>query len=316
LSNQTPRVSIGLPVYNGGAFLAEAMDSLLAQTFADFELIVADNASTDATESICRERAGRDPRVRYLRNENNIGAMRNFNKVLELAHGEYFKWVAHDDLHEPDSLARCVEVLDARPEVALVYPAARVIDETGHTMRTMRQGLRTDEDSVALRFRDLIRREHSCVAIFGLMRAEVIRSTRMLADYADCDRVLLAEIGLAGRVVELPEPLFVHRQHKNRSVWQYTTRQTRGAWFDPAKAGRPAMPYSRQFLGYLGAIRRAHLSLSNRLACHALMVRWLGHNADGLWEDVTFAARFVLRPLKRRFVPASGNESGSPESPK
>jgi hypothetical protein len=108
----------------------------------------------------------------------------------------------------------------------------------------------------------------------------------------------------------------VHRQHKNRSVWQYTTRQTRGAWFDPAKAGRPAMPYSRQFLGYLGAIRRAHLSLSNRLACHALMVRWLGHNADGLWEDVTFAARFVLRPLKRRFVPASGNESGSPESPK
>ena len=307
LSNQqTPRVTIGLPVYNGEAFLGEALDSLLAQSFRDFELIVSDNASTDATESICRERAARDGRVRYVRNAGNVGATRNFNQVFALARGAYFKWAAHDDLHEPTCIERCVAVLDARPEAALVHPQARDIDDTGNTIRIKQLGLRTDDESVTTRFRDLIRRDYSCEAIFGVVRTDVLRRTRLLANYADCDRVLLAEIGLAGRIVELPEALFVHRQHKNRSVWQFKTRQTRSAWFDPSKAGRPAWPYTRQYMGYLGAIRRAPISASQRLACDAIMLGWIGHNADGLWEDASFALRYLLRPLKRRLVPSSG----------
>jgi glycosyltransferase involved in cell wall biosynthesis len=301
----TPRVSIGLPVYNGEAFLAEAIDSLLAQTFSDFELVITDNASTDQTEAICRGRAARDPRIRYHRNPENVGAMRNFNRVFELARGAYFKWAAHDDVHEPDYLRRCVEVLDADPAVVLVYPRSRDIDESGATLRTVGTGLTTDVARAAARFRAMIRREHSCVAIFGLLRADVLRATRRLSNYADCDRVLLSEIALAGRVRELPEALFAHRQHRNRSVWQYRTRQTRGAWFDPARAGRPAFPYTRQFGGYLGAVARAPLGAGERLACTACMGEWLWRNADGLWEDAWFAARFVLRPLKRRLLPAS-----------
>ncbi len=311
LSQQTPRVSIGLPVYNGEAFLAEALDSLLAQTFTDFELIVSDNASTDATAEICRARAARDARVRYLRNETNVGAMRNFNSVFELARGAYFKWAAHDDVHEPTYLERCVEVLDRSPDVALVYPAARNIDANGETMGTVLQALRSDRANPAVRFRDLIRRDHSCVAVLGVGRSEIFRKTRMLAGYADCDRVLLAEIGLAGRIVELPEPLFVHRQHQNRSVWQYRTRQKRSAWFDPSRAGRPAWPYTRQYRGYLTAINRAPISPAQRLACHALMFEWLIHNADGLWEDLSFAMTHRLRPIKRKLMPASARESGA-----
>jgi glycosyltransferase involved in cell wall biosynthesis len=293
-------------VYNGEAFLAEALDSLLAQTFTDFELIVSDNASTDATGDICRERAARDARVRYVRQETNVGAMRNFNGVFALARGEYFKWAAHDDVHEPTYLERCVAVLDQRPEVALVYPAARDIDENGKTLRTQRQDLRTDEANPATRFRAIIRRTHSCVAVLGVVRASVLRATRLLGSFADCDRVLLAEVALAGRIVELPEPLFVHRQHQNRSVWQYTTRQTRSAWFDPSRHGRPAWPFTRQYASYIAAIRRARLSSAQRLACYGMMWEWLLHNADGLWEDATFAARFALRPIKRRLLPVSG----------
>lgn len=307
--NQTPRLSIGLPVYNGAAFLGEALDSLLAQTFGDFELLISDNASTDATEAICRDRAARDRRVRYVRNETNVGAMQNFNGVFALARGEYFKWAAHDDLHEPTYLERCVELLDARPEVVLVHSVTRDVDEKGTTIRTKRIGLRTDDPRVTTRFRDLSRRDYSCEAIFGVARADVIRRTRLLANYADCDRVLLTEIGLAGRIAELPEPLFIHRQHPNRSVWQYRSRQTRGAWFDPSTAGRPAMPYTRQYIGYLGAIRRARISWASRLACAALMWAWVVRNADGLWEDVSYAARFALRPLKRRVLPTSGDPS-------
>lgn len=301
----SPRVTIGLPVFNGEAFLAAAIGSLHAQTYADFELVIADNASTDRTEAICLEWAARDARIRYHRNPANVGAMRNFNRVFQLARGEYFKWAAHDDLHEPEYIERCVEVLDADPAVVLAYPRSRDIDESGATLRTVGTGLATDDARAARRFRAMIGREHSCVAIFGLIRADVLRKTRLLSDYADCDRVLLSELVLAGRVREIPDVLFVHRQHRNRSVWQYRTRQTRGAWFDPSRAGRPAFPYARQFRGYLGAIRRAPISARERCGCLRWMGEWVARNADGLWEDQWYAMRYVMRPLKRRLLPTS-----------
>ena len=163
---------------------------------------------------------------------------------------------------------------------------------------------------VAARFEALVRRDYPCIPAFGVARADMLRRTGLFATYADCDRVLIAEIGLQGRVVELAEPLFVHRQHRNRSVWQFTSRQTRNAWFDPSLAGRPAFPYMKQFRGYLGAIRRAPLTTTERLQCAGVMARWLGHNVGGLWEDVTFAGRYALRPMKRRF--ASGARSAGP----
>lgn len=311
MSAPTPRVSIGLPVYNGAAFVADAIDSLLAQTFSDFELIISDNASTDATGSICRDRAARDARVRYVRNPDNLGATRNFNRVAELARGEYFKWAAHDDVHEPDYLRRCVDVLDADAAVVLVYPRSREIDEAGTTIRTVGTDVDADLPSAAQRFRVMIRREYSCVAIFGLVRTSALRKTKLMSTYADCDRVLLAEISLAGRIRELPEALFVHRQHRHRSVWQFPSRQTRNAWFDPSKAARPAFPYTRQFFGNLAAIRRAPVSAGDRVACAPWMGEWLLHNADGLWEDVAYAGRFALRPLKRLIVPSSHTIEGA-----
>jgi glycosyltransferase involved in cell wall biosynthesis len=293
---------MGLPVYNGEAFLARAIGSLLAQTYRDFELIICDNASTDATESICRAFAGRDPRIRYFRNEKNVGAMGNFRRAFDLSRGELFKWSAHDDEHEPEFVERCVAVLDADPRVVLAYTCSREIDETGTTLRVRSTGVDASHDAASRRFRELVRRDYPCVAAFGVARSGVLRRTRLFQNYADCDRVLLAEIGLQGRIVELPEPLFVHRQHRNRSVWQYRSRQTRNAWFDPAMAGRPAFPYAKQFRGYLGAIRRAPASRADRARCAAVMAGWVVHNLDGLWEDVTFAGRYALRPVKRRVV--------------
>src|SRR5438132_13873019 len=96
--NRRSQVSIGMPVYNGERYLSGALDSLLSQTLADFDLIISDNASTDATESICRSYAAHDSRIRYFRNENNLGAAANFNRAFELCGGEFFRWAAHDDL--------------------------------------------------------------------------------------------------------------------------------------------------------------------------------------------------------------------------
>ncbi len=93
----TPKVSIGMPVYNGEPFIREALDSLLAQTFTDFDLIISDNASTDGTEAICQEYAAKDKRIRYIRQTENRGATANFQFVLDEAVGEYFMWAAADD---------------------------------------------------------------------------------------------------------------------------------------------------------------------------------------------------------------------------
>ena len=101
-----PAVSIGMPVYNGEKSIREALDSLLAQTFTDFELIISDNASTDATESICREYAARDSRINYVRQKENIGGCANFQFVLDKAHGRYFMWAAADDVRSTDFIKK------------------------------------------------------------------------------------------------------------------------------------------------------------------------------------------------------------------
>src|SRR5437867_8743488 len=140
-SNYTPRVNIGMPVYNGERFLEEAIDSMLNQSFKDFELIISDNASTDRTQEICRAYLARDRRIRYFQNQTNLGATANFNRVFELSSGEYFKLANADDLSAPDLLAKCVAVLDAHPEVVLCYPKTTIIDENGDMIRQYEDNL-------------------------------------------------------------------------------------------------------------------------------------------------------------------------------
>ncbi len=295
----SPRVSVGLPVYNGQPYVEAAIRSLLAQTFHDFELIVSDNASTDGTERICRRLAEADRRIRYVRQPRNLGAMANFNRVVELARGEYFKWAAHDDVHEPPYLERCVEILDRDPDVVLVFPRLRDVDADGREIGRRGLDLEVDADDVARRFAELTRLDFKCEVIFGLMRTAVLRSTRLLGDYADCDRVLLAELGLRGRFRQIDEPLFVHRQHADRSVARYTTRQTRSAWFNPARGGRPAFPYTRELIDFWRAVQGAPgLSRRERSRCRRIVMRRVLQYRRGVGEDVVFALRWALRPLR------------------
>ncbi|MCE8424195.1 MAG: glycosyltransferase family 2 protein [Candidatus Methanoperedens sp.] len=120
-SKISPLVSIGMPVYNGGKTIRQALDSLLAQDFENFELIISDNASTDSTGNICQQYAACDPRVRYYRNETNIGELANFNRLVYLARGKYFMWAADDDLWEPSYVSHMVNALDNNLDVVLSF---------------------------------------------------------------------------------------------------------------------------------------------------------------------------------------------------
>jgi glycosyltransferase involved in cell wall biosynthesis len=123
------KVAIGLPVYNGDNYLAAAIESILAQSYGDFDFLISDNASTDGTEEICRAYAKRDPRIRYVRQAQNVGAAANYNLLVPMTDSPYFKWAAHDDLLAPGCLAACVDVLDSDPTVVLASPASMLIDE-------------------------------------------------------------------------------------------------------------------------------------------------------------------------------------------
>ena len=132
-SAHIPIVSIGMPVYNGAEHIRDALDTLLTQTFTDFELIISDNASLDETENICREYAARDNRIRYVRQPQNFRATANFRFVLDQARSEYFMWAAHDDLHDANFIEETLKALEG--DDICIMGKVRILrnDEIVHT---------------------------------------------------------------------------------------------------------------------------------------------------------------------------------------
>lgn len=281
------RVSIGMPVYNGARYLSAALDSLLKQTFSDFELIISDNASTDTTARICREYAARDRRIRYFRNDRNIGAAPNMNRVLELSAGEYFKWAAHDDLHAPGYLEKCIAVLDDKPLVVLCHSQTQHIDSNGVTISLENHlgGALTDSGGRTLylhadespqnvdsshayrRFSEVLNKRLACRDIFGLIRSDVLKSTPGLGSYFGSDRVLLAELALRGRFFHLSEYLFSWRNHADQAtLLDANSRQMR-------HGGESCQTPRFKFLpGYCRALSTTPLSLTDRALCHLALL--------------------------------------------
>ncbi|MGA1998670.1 MAG: glycosyltransferase [Terriglobales bacterium] len=128
-----PEVSVLLPVHNGGVQLPEAIDSILGQTFSDFELVIVDDASTDSTAAYLASL--QDPRVRVLRNERNLGVARSLNRAIRESSGEYIARQDADDVSEPTRLARQVKILNTAPNVGIVATAARWIDGQGNVIK-------------------------------------------------------------------------------------------------------------------------------------------------------------------------------------
>lgn len=290
-----PRVTIGLPVYNGENFIADALESALGQTYRDFELIISDNASEDATEEICRRYAEKDSRVQYSRCEENIGASPNFNRVVDLAQGEYFRWAAHDDVCEPTFLEKCVEVLDRDPEVVLVHSLVRIIDDNGDPVRSYENPLsQCDADEPHVRFEELMRGLHACFEVFGLMRTEALRKTERIGSFISSDRNLLAELGLMGKYHEIPEELFLSRDHQSRSIRAMKVH-ARANWFDTSRPKkRIVLPYWRQHFEAYRSIRRVPLPFRSRRKAYFSLLKTVLRRWRFFRGDVLRAIRTLI----------------------
>lgn len=286
MNTSTPRVTIGLPVYNGQNYLAETMESLLAQTCTDFELVISDNASTDRTETICREYAVRDERIRYYRQEENVGASANYNRVFELARGVYFKWAAHDDLLAPTYLERCVAVLDADPDVVLAYTQAKAIDDQGQVVKVYPGKHHFSAAAPRERFYEFVLDPHPVVAVFGLMRRDVLGRTRLIGKYAGSDRPLLSELSLLGKFYEVPEHLFFYRFHEEQSWGGNKSPQAQQAWYDPRRADKITFPQWRLLREHVRSIERSPVGLADRASCYLYMGYWMVKNRRRLGRNL------------------------------
>ena len=282
-----PLVSIGLPVYNGEKFLPRTLEQLLGQDYENFELIISNNCSTDNTEAICMEVAARDKRVRYYKNEKNIGATPNWNRVFQLAQGPYFKWAMHDDECDPTLVRRCMEVYATAPaSTVLVYSRGDIIDENGHVKYPSPDALSNRSNWAFRRLARVLFRVHFAHPLWGVIKTEALKRARP-AGCIEADLVLLADLSLQGQLVEIPDTLYRMRRFSGNATEIHKTEKALMAWYDPSKAGKRIMlpHWELVYLEYMRCIRQADISAADKLLCYAMVpsigywrrfLRWSG----------------------------------------
>ena len=308
-----PLVSIGLFVHNGERFIEESVQSILSQTFVDFELIISDNASTDRTGEIAEAYAKRDNRIRYYRSEKNMGAGWNVRRVYELATGKYFKQVAVDDLIESDFLRRCVEILESDPDCVVAYARTIELDENGTFIKNYVTPMKADSNDPVARFREMLLVSSWCYQIYGVMRMSALHQLPPLGNYVNGDGVLLARMSLLGRFYEVPEHLFISRHHSGQSTrtlpvrlqhprrFRLTNRYPTlpcPEWWDPTKTRALTFPEFRLLLEYFLSIHRAPLGAGQKLRCYSFLLTWIKIHFWHMLKDLLIAADQVIYNLQ------------------
>jgi|LNFM01.1.fsa_nt_gb glycosyltransferase involved in cell wall biosynthesis len=286
------RVSIGMPVYNASAYLRTALDAVLAQTFADFELIIADNASSDESASICEEYARRDPRIRLYRNAVNIGANGNFTYTLSLARHPYFMWTSSNDYIEPTYIEKAVAVLDARPDVVLCCSVPRYFAGDPTHFRDVADPMDIQMESPIERFSALLDRITINNAMHGLIRTDALRATMPLESYYSSDNVMVAQLSLAGKFVQIPEPLFYRRFEQAAATELMTTEELRH-FYMPGRRSPLRFQVWRLQAGLWALLARAHLRLTDRLRLGLRLIRYTYWDGPKLVRDILEALRLA-----------------------
>lgn len=281
-----PRVSIAIPTYNCEKFIGQSIDSLLSQTFGDFELVISDNASTDGTEEICRRYAAADRRVRYVRRTDNIGGPGNFRYVFGLCTAEYHKWSTADDYWHPSFLQEAVAVLDRAPDVVLCYPRTQLISAEGEKIEDYGDNLELSDDSPRLRMRELYRRIGLCNAHLGLIRRNAMLKTRLIASHLASDVDFLGEMALLGKFRLLPDVRFYRRFHAASSSWARDDKQYQTAYYAPSAKGISGVDTWRRFGYQFNMIGRSPLSISDKVALYSDVIRWMRWNRSVLFREL------------------------------
>ncbi len=286
-----PLVSIGMPVFNGAAYIGEAIESILAQSLDDLELVICDNASTDATPCICEGFARADSRVRFLRNPRNLGAHPNYNRTFHESKGRYFKWAPHDDVLHREYLAACVGALEAAPDAVLCQTLLEYIDADGHPLAVYDSALEgTGSEDPVRRFAPVVLRPHPSYEVMGLVRRSALERSVLLQSFHGADKALVAELALRGPFLKVRRPLLQVRDHKDRYTRAKTLPKERSTWHDTTLDGRISLPVWNLYRGYWSMLRRNLTRGWCRWRARAVLVAWWFRNYNGVRMVVDLAA--------------------------
>ena len=293
-----PRVTLGVPVFNGAEFLDETLTSLRRQTCDELEILIADNASTDATPDIIAEHASDDARIRVLTSETNRGAAWNYNRLVDETTTEFFKWAAADDLCEPRFVETCVAALDdAGPDTVIAWPQTLLIDRQGAEIRPIDDSeLILDDATPAARVGRLLRGRFEWHPVFGVIRTAPLRTTNLIPGVVLGDIILLAQLAALGRFVQVPERLFLRRYHDDRSVIRAATPDAQAEWFATGTDGRVVTPQITAIRTMHADCLRLGLPLATRLRCAAALHRnWTLPHARAIGGEVKWLVRAAQR---------------------
>lgn len=304
-------VSIGMPIYNGETLLRQALDSLLAQDYENFELIISDNASTDKTQEICLEYAERDERVHYYRNDENIGALRNFNRVFELSHGQYFMWAAHDDHWERNFISRLMEAFANSAEVVLsccdydtIYHLTGRVEPQAYPPPPLSADNSILDNAVLM-----LLHSHSPY-FYGIYKSSVLKSTRTISrqrDFDFQDLFLLNEMCLSGKVQMTPEVLF-HAGVKEveRPPKSFSRRRFLGSKFVYGKYYVETVKCIMR-CGRLRLRDKAHLLFV--FTSHVLNLIWIHESIPGPLREAIRKGSSISYKVAEKFFPVTGHSS-------
>jgi glycosyltransferase involved in cell wall biosynthesis len=296
-------ISLGLPVYNGEAYIRDCIESILAQTFRDFELVISDNASTDSTPQICREFAERDRRIRVITQERNIGAANNFNLLFHETQGEFFKWCAHDDLLHPDFLKVTFEHLRQDPVAVLCHSYTVIFTDDGEADELFMPELVMDRLAPAQRLNEVMVRGQRCYEVFGLIRRSALRKSGLIGNHTGGDNVLLFQLALQGTFAIVPEPLFRLRRHARQSTTLLYNSQGYHEWFT-GRVRRISFPEWLLLHRAWMTPSEIGLPFSDRIACYRALMSETWRFRARLRQNIRVAIETLIfgssEPTRRR----------------
>lgn len=296
----SPKVSIGMPVYNGAEFLSSSIESILNQTFSDFELIISDNASTDATEEICRNFARHDNRIRYFRNEENIGASDNYNAVYFHASTPYFKWTSCSDLCHPQFIEKCVDVLDEYPDVVLCYPEIKMFNETIEDAELFEDDLHLMMDSACERYAEFNSRATLNNVMNGVLRTSSLRNTAMIKPFFSSDTALMAELVMRGKFYQVKDTYYYRRMDEKTATALKDDKDVLKHYF-PDMNKLMLFQNWKLYYEHFSAIRRAPVSGKEKQCIRRVFYRMLRWHRKQLLDDVGLAFKKYAHKITQKF---------------
>jgi glycosyltransferase involved in cell wall biosynthesis len=281
-----PLVTVAIPAYNSAKYLAQSIESLLAQTYGNFVMVICDNASTDTTPDICKRYAQADARVRYFRNPVNIGMTGNFNRGFELTQTKYIKWSTADDYWAPDMLADAVAVMEADDSIALCYPKAVIVNAEGVEQDKFDDQLHLMQDDPAERFLGVVKNIRLVNHHLGLLRTDAVRRTRLFGKHVGADHGFVAAMSLYGKFYNVPKYQFYRRFHMDSSSWKRGDEAHEARRFYAANVGKIPFTTWRFHWAYIDEVLRSPIAAGRKLKLLGYLARQMNWDRSALLRDI------------------------------